>query len=296
MLGYLPEMGTGGNIPEHDKSITNKPKNIPTNIPTSYSNYLKVDELLSLQQPLSNPVAHDEMLFIITHQTYELWFKQVIFEMEALIASMLKQDLIRSFRILERICEIFRILVLQIDVLETMSPMDFNLFRSHLNPASGFQSRQFRELELLSGADPELFKPLLRLNPEWKSTLEARMRNLSLRKAFVMLLAGTGHLPDRDEAKLTQVIQAIYQSPEDQGLHALCEHLIGFDEQFHLWRFRHVQMVERMIGMKRGTGGSLGVQYLTQTLRIRFFPELWEARTGMGDTSYGHTAGEPPLS
>jgi tryptophan 2,3-dioxygenase len=285
-------MGTGEKITHQDSKVPTK----STSVPTSYSSYLKINELLSLQQPLSNPVAHDEMLFIITHQTYELWFKQVVYEMEALIASLLKQDLIRSFRILERICEIFRILVLQIDVLETMSPIDFNRFRSHLNPASGFQSRQFRELELLAGADPELFKPLLKLNPEWKTALESRMRNLSLRKAFVQLLASTGHLPDRDESKLTQTIQALYLHSNDQGLHSLCEYLIGFDEQFQLWRFRHVQMVERMIGMKRGTGGSLGVQYLTQTLRIRFFPELWEARTGMGGGGYGQTDREPPLS
>jgi tryptophan 2,3-dioxygenase len=247
----------------------------------SYSNYLKVPELIALQQPLSNPVAHDEMLFIIIHQTYELWFKQVIYETEALIGNLLRQDLISSFRQLDRVAEIFSVLVKQIDILETMSPVEFNRFRSNLNPASGFQSLQFRELELLSGADPENYTALMELNPEWKPILKNRMRNLSLRTAFFQLLATEGLLPDRDPEKVNQVILKIYQDPARNQLHMLCEQLIGYDEQFQLWRFRHVQMVERMIGMKKGTGGSSGVGYLQRTLSIRFFPELWDARTGM---------------
>src|SRR5262245_28990374 len=120
----------------------------------TYSSYLKVPELLELQRPLSSPMAHDEMLFIVVHQAYELWFKEIIFEMETLIDNLRTGDFLSSYRLMDRICEIFRVLIQQVDILETMTPVDFNRFRSHLNPASGFQSFQFREFELLSGADP----------------------------------------------------------------------------------------------------------------------------------------------
>jgi tryptophan 2,3-dioxygenase len=252
----------------------------------TYSNYLKINELTSLQSPLSNPAAHDEMLFIITHQTYELWFKQVLYEMEELISRLLKDDLIHGFRLIDRICEIMGILVQQIDVLETMTPVEFNRFRTNLNPASGFQSLQFRELELLAGADPKDFARLSELNPEWKGRLKFRMDNINLRTSFFQLLRTRGLLAVPDADSVRSSLLKIYSEQGFEGLYNLCEHIIKFDELFSLWRFRHVQMVERMIGMKTGTGGSLGVPYLSQTLKKRFFPELWEVRTHLGGGSY----------
>lgn len=247
----------------------------------TYASYLKVSELTSLQTPLSNPTAHDELLFIIVHQTYELWFKQVLFELESVIQLVLKDDLHNTFRRLDRICEIFRVLVQQIDVLETMTPVEFNRFRSHLNPASGFQSLQFKELEVLMGADTAEYQKFLKFVPEWKEKLSSRLRHTNLRAAFLQLLAMKGILPSRDPKELPQALLGIYQGTDNQPLHSLCEHLIRLDELLLLWRFRHVQMVERMIGMKQGTGGSLGVPYLQATLQRRFFPELWESRTLM---------------
>jgi len=248
----------------------------------TYSSYLKVPDLLNLQSPIARPAAHDEMLFIVVHQTYELWFKQIIFELEALVAHLQRDDLLTSFRLLDRVSEIFRVLVQQVDILETMTPVEFNRFRSNLQPASGFQSVQFRELELLAGADPADYDKFSKLEPEWKSKLAARTSKSSLRKAFLDLLARRGLISQSSPSDVTSAISKIYESPIGSGLQTLCEQLIRFDEQISLWRFRHVQMVERMIGMKPGTGGSLGVAYLRGTLKRRFFPELWEARTGMG--------------
>ncbi len=277
-------MGMGEN-PVKSKTNENSPASKAAG-PVSYSSYLKVPELTALQQPLSSPVAHDELLFIIVHQTYELWFKQVLFEMETLVAMLLEDELTKAFRLMGRIKEIFQVLVQQVNVIETMTPMEFNQFRSHLNPASGFQSYQFRELEILSGADPAQYAVLMELKPEWKAALQTRLRNVSLRTAFIQLLAKREILPSRDPQDLPKAILTIYQEEKHEDLASLCECLIHYDEQFSLWRFRHVQMVERMIGMKKGTGGSLGVKYLQETLKTRFFPELWEARTEMSPGSY----------
>jgi tryptophan 2,3-dioxygenase len=274
--------------PENNPSDVSKPP-VTVNTETdkvTYSNYLKVDLLISLQVPLSNPVAHDEMLFIVTHQSYELWFKQILFEMEELISLLLRDNLIYAFRLLTRISEIFRVLIQQIDILETMTPVEFNRFRAKLNPASGFQSLQFRELEILAGADPQDYVKLAELNPEWKGRLKTRMENINLRTGLFQLLRARGLLATIDADAIRTTLLRIYHEPAFETLNALCEHLIRFDEQFLLWRFRHVQMVERMIGMKMGTGGSLGVPYLSRTLKKRFFPELWEVRTYLDGAGY----------
>lgn len=255
----------------------------------NYATYLKVDELLSLQQPLSEPTAHDELLFIVIHQTYELWFKQILFETESLVQNLLKDNLIFSFRLLDRISEIFRVLIQQVDVLETMSPVEFNEFRSKLNPASGFQSAQFRELEQLGGIDTTEPLKFVDVESGVKERVQNRLKGITLRSAFIQLLAHHGLLASRNPDDLKPALLAIYKDSRHGALHSLCERFIRFDEQFMLWRFRHVQMVERMIGMKRGTGGSLGVPYLQATLRKRFFPELWEIRTDMGG-AYGAPA------
>ncbi|MCB0417537.1 MAG: tryptophan 2,3-dioxygenase [Bdellovibrionaceae bacterium] len=257
----------------------------PRNEP-SYSSYLKVSELTSLQEPLSVPAAHDEMLFIIVHQTYELWFKQVLYELEKLVSLLTAAELIPAFRLFDRVCEIFRVLIQQIDILETMTPTEFNRFRSNLQPASGFQSTQFRELELMVGAPQSDYTKFFKLDPEWKNTIKVRLQKPSLRDAFLKLLLQKKLLKKTDPESILQALLKVYDGGENTALHNLCEYLIRFDEQLLLWRFRHVQMVERMIGMKRGTGGSLGVAYLQQTLQKKFFPELWEARTHMGGLSY----------
>ena len=250
----------------------------------TYSKYLKVDELLRLQQPLSEPMAHDEMLFILIHQVYELWFKLILFETRTLIQKLDVDDVISCYRLLDRICEILKVLVQQIDILETMSPVEFNVFRTHLNPASGFQSLQFRELEILSGLPIKEFDYLHALEPEWKNRVQELGGERSLKKAFAELLIRKELITS--EAELGKGISEIYSEQCEPELHNLCEQLLTYDELFSLWRFRHVQMVERMIGMKKGTGGSLGVFYLQSTLKRRFFPELWEVRTELGSGAY----------
>ncbi len=251
----------------------------------TYTSYLKVDGLLKLQEPLSKPVAHDELLFIIIHQVYELWFKQILFELDDVPGHLAKGDVIRCIRRLERVAEIMRILISQVDVLETMTPMEFNRFRSHLNPASGFQSLQFRELEILCGADAAEHDRFAQINPEWKGKLETRRAKPTLRKAFFDLLR-TENLIQTDEQVPQALVEIYHAAKPDSTIRSLCEGLIKLDEQIALWRYRHVQMVERMIGMKPGTGGSMGVAYLKTTLSKRFFPELWQARTAMGDATY----------
>ena len=257
---------------------TNSSKTPKAGEPLTYASYLKVPQLLELQSPLSDPLAHDEMLFIIIHQAYELWFKLMLFEMETLIQELGADNLGRAEALLNRISEIFKLLIHQVDILETMTPTDFNLFRSRLNPASGFQSVQFRMLEVLSGTEPEEYKSLEKLAPEWKRAMQAPSGG-NLRQAFFQFLKRRKLLKKlEDEDERIAAISEVYASGNLE-LERLCERLIGYDEQFSLWRYRHVQMVERMIGMKKGTGGSLGVAYLQTTLSRRFFPEIWRSRT-----------------
>jgi tryptophan 2,3-dioxygenase len=251
--------------------------------PLTYGSYLKVDELLSLQDPQSNPVAADELLFIIIHQSYELWFRLVISELDKVVTLLEHQDLIPAFHLLERVSLVFKSLIQQIDILETMTPVAFNQFRAKINPASGFQSWQFRELELLAGGTPQDYSRFASLEPEWFHKLQKRGNQPNLRSSFIKLLQRRKLLSESFTPEAFQkALLSIYNKPIQDELQTLCEFLIGFDEQILLWRFRHVQMVERMIGMKHGTGGSLGVPYLESTLRKKFFPELWEARTQMG--------------
>ena len=211
--------------------------------PLTYGSYLRVPELLSLQRPLSDPPHHDELLFILIHQVYELWFKQTLHELDAAVRFLERDDLLKAGKAFRRIHAIQHILAAQVDVLETMTPQDFNEFRTGLNPASGFQSAQFREIEFRCGL---------------------RMPEEALRRLDVTP-------QENDEAHY--------------ALYLLLEDLIEFDERVRLWRGRHVLMVERMIGMKPGTGGSLGVSYLQKTLQRQFFPELWEVRTVLGEST-----------
>ncbi len=262
-----------------DGKATLNPK-IPTQgKELTYSSYLKVKELLELQNPIAQPAAHDEPLFIIIHQVYELWFKLVLFELRSLIQSLESNNLIACFHTLKRVSEIFKVLVQQLNILETMTPTDFNKFRSNLNPASGFQSLQFRELEIISGASIEEYRKFAPLEPEWLPKLSELAQEGNLPQSFKKLLVQRKLVTTLDADAVRTGLLEIYQNPKHHDLRSLCEAFIDYDEQLLLWRFRHVQMVERMIGMKKGTGGSLGVAYLTQTLSKRFFPELWELRT-----------------
>jgi tryptophan 2,3-dioxygenase len=244
----------------------------------SYGSYLKLPELLSLQQLLSDPPAHDELLFIIVHQAYELWFRELLFELESARDRMFSGDVIGAVHLLHRAHEIERLLVEQVAVLETMSPQDFLEFRSNLAPASGFQSVQFREIEFLSGLKDERIVDQLGESEEERGRLLRRLEEPTLWDAFCDLLEESG-LPmptDDADARRESLVTVTRNRPE---LFTLSEALLTHDELFAMWRLRHVLMVERQIGSKTGTGGSSGATYLRSTLARRFFPELWELRS-----------------
>jgi tryptophan 2,3-dioxygenase len=257
-----------------------------TTTPLTYGSYLRVPDLLGLQQPLSDPAHHDELLFIVIHQVYELWFKQTLHELDAAVRFLENGDLLKVAKAFRRIHAIQRILETQVDVLETMTPQDFNAFREGLNPASGFQSAQFREIEFRCGAKmPESAVRHLDVTPQERANLDRRLREPTLYDALKGYLARQGFDVSSHDA-LVATFRAIYEDEESHyALYLLLEDLIEFDERVRLWRGRHVIMVERMIGMKPGTGGSLGVSYLQSTLQKRFFPELWEVRTVLGGSS-----------
>ena len=234
----------------------------------SYGAYLKVPELLRLQQGLS--AEHDELLFIVAHQVYELWFKVVLFELEAARDRIDADDIFFARHHLKRVYVIEKLLVEQIDVLETMSPQDFLAFRSKLAPASGFQSVQFREIEFLSGLKEPKYVARLEATDEEMSRLRKRLEEPTLDDAFGALLQRRG----------SPSLLDVFRDRERYGdLFDLCEALLDHEETFALWRSRHVLMVERQIGSKTGTGGSTGAQYLRSTLNKRFYPELWEIRS-----------------
>ena len=234
----------------------------------SYGSYLKVRELLELQNGLSD--EHDELLFIVAHQVYELWFKVVLFELEAARDRIDSDDIFFARHSLQRVHVIEKLLIEQIDVLETMSPQDFLAFRSQLAPASGFQSVQFREIEFLSGLKEPKCLARLEATPEEMARLSRRLDEPSLDDAFHHLLERRG----------SPTLLEVFRDRERHGdLFDLCEALLDHDEAFAHWRARHVLMVERQIGGRTGTGGSSGAEYLRTTLGKRFYPELWDVRS-----------------
>ena len=249
----------------------------------TYGTYLRVNELLDLQELKSDPAQHDELLFIIVHQVYELWFKQLLHELDAVKDRLDADQALGAQRLLRRCIEIQRVLIQQLRVLETMTPNDFLTFRDELMPASGFQSAQFRGLESVSGLkDENVLKHYPHESLEHKG-LQARMAGPTINDAFYALLRRRGFaLPeeaDQKEARIRELLR-IYQKPDDHyDLFMLAEALVEYDEFFGLWRQHHVAMVERMIGSKPGTGGSEGVAYLRKTTSRKFFPELWELRS-----------------
>ncbi len=253
----------------------------------TYSSYLRLDELLMLQQRQSE--EHDEMLFIVIHQVYELWFKQILHELDYVQQAFRGGDTARVLQTLRRILVILKTMIAQIDVLETMTPLEFETFRGRLESASGFQSGQFRELEFALGLKRG---PVLHGFPEgteMRRRLESRYQQPALWDSFLQFLAGSGysvpsHVLSRDFTEPYVPTPEVQTSLIDVYRHDLnvtqvCERLIDLDEGLQEWRYRHVKMVERTIGTKHGTGGSSGVKYLRTTLFRPFFPDLWEIRS-----------------
>jgi len=248
----------------------------------SYGSYLRIPELIELQQLRSDPPVHDELLFIIVHQAYELWFRQLLFELETIRDRLFDGDTDRARHYLVRVKAIERVLIEQIDVLRSMSPQDFLAFRSLLTPASGFQSVQFREVEFVSGLKDERYLEDLATSSEDRARLARRLEEPTVWDGFVALLERHGlEMPEDDEARRTASLTTMAREPEHAALFALSERLLDHDEAMATWRFHHVLMVEREIGAKRGTGGSTGVEYLRSTLDKRFFPELWGLRSAL---------------
>jgi tryptophan 2,3-dioxygenase len=270
-----------------------------SNAPLSYNQYLRVADLIGLQECLSDPAHHDELLFITIHQAYELWFKQILHELDAAVTMMAEDRLAAAAHTMRRVVEIEKLLVTQIHLLESMTPISFLGFRDQLNPASGFQSMQFREIEFTSGLKQESLLNEFRADEFASSRLQKRFESISLGEAFYAALRKRGlDAPANDRSideserakrygKRTQAVLEILTHFEQRYEEfQLAEALLEHDEYFALWRSHHIKMVERMVGTKRGTGGSEGVGYLRTTLDKKFFPELWEARTYL-DVKHG---------
>jgi tryptophan 2,3-dioxygenase len=248
------------------------------NPPLSYNKYLRVQDLINLQDCLSSPAHHDELLFITVHQAYELWFKQILHELDAAIQLLEEDRVPAATRAVNRIVAIEKLLVNQIHILETMTPISFLAFRDELNPASGFQSMQFREIEFSSGLkDKNILREFLS-DGFAHDRLQARLDGPTLADGFNRVLQRRG-------LTVLEVITHFEQCYEE---YQLAEAMLEHDEYFALWRSHHIKMVERMVGAKRGTGGSEGIGYLKTTLDKKFFPELWEARTYL-DVKHGES-------
>lgn len=265
----------------------------------TYTSYLKVDELLELQQPLSDGPEHDELLFITIHQVYELWFKQLLHEAQALQRALEAGNTHRSLALLGRMRNIMKTCVAQLDILETMTPLQFNSFRSRLSSASGFQSAQFRELEAVlgrrdqAGADAEKNSGMgmaehLMPGSSARARVEEAMRRPSLWDSAMHYFNHRSPLPEaalnrdvsqpwNESAAVQEVLITIHRNDPEASL--VGEALVDLDEGFQEWRYRHVKMVERTIGKKQGTGGSSGVGYLASTLFRPVFPDLWAIRS-----------------
>ncbi len=245
----------------------------------SYNQYLKVPELTKLQETLSEPTSHDELLFIVIHQTYELWFKQVLHEMDASIGWLGEGRKFRVNHSLKTATAIEKVMVSQIHILESMAQIGFLEFRDKLNPASGFQSMQFRELEFVSGVKDERILNFFEFDEYAHARLKTRFEAPTIGDAFWTLLERDGFAVESHEDKFASLVKILKEPEKHPELFVMQDLLIEHDEQISLWRYHHVLMVERMLGMKRGTGGSDGATYLRTTLSKKFFPEIWEART-----------------
>ena len=267
--------------------------------PLSYNKYLRVPDLIGLQECLSGAEHHDELLFITVHQAYELWFKQILHELDAAIVMMNEDRIPSAARTVRRIIEIEKLLVNQIHILETMTPINFLGFREKLNPASGFQSMQFREIEFSSGQKNTSILNEFANDAFAYERLRIRFASPTLGESFFAVLQRRGlDAPADDDAadeatrkkryeqRTKAVLEVLTHFEERYEEFQLAEALLEHDEYFSLWRAHHIKMVERMVGAKPGTGGSEGIGYLRTTLNKKFFPELWEARTYL-DTKHG---------
>jgi tryptophan 2,3-dioxygenase len=261
----------------------------------TYGGYLQLDRLLSAQKPLSDPAHHDEMLFIVQHQVAELWMKLIVHELRSALVYLRADAVDTCLKVLARVKQIQRQLFEQWAVLETLTPSEYMEFRHVLGPASGFQSLQYRLIEFLLGnKDAQMLKVFAHDNAQ-EQELRAVLESPSLYDEFLMFLARAGHaIPreciDRDWTQphphcdaLIEPLRRIYENPTRYWAeYHLCEQLVDVEESFQLWRFRHMKTVERIIGHKRGTGGSSGVSFLKKALDLTFFPELLEVRTVIG--------------
>jgi tryptophan 2,3-dioxygenase len=246
----------------------------------TYGSYLRLADLLDQQVPESDPPAHDELLFITIHQAYELWFKLLLFELTDARDRMLAGETYLPRVRLERCHAIERVLVHQVDVIDTMTPQDFLEFRNKLAPASGFQSVQFREIEFLSGMkDPGYVNRFRGLTEEERERLRRRLAEPSLWDGFLAVLAAAGFDVSSEDARFAAYQSIAHDRARYGALWDLAEALVGHDQAWSLWRARHVLMAERQIGTKPGTGGSAGGAYLRSRVDLRFYPELWELRS-----------------
>ncbi|HEY7970301.1 MAG TPA: tryptophan 2,3-dioxygenase family protein [Candidatus Limnocylindrales bacterium] len=259
----------------------------------TYTSYLALADLLAAQRPLSRDAdgrpEHDELLFIVIHQVYELWFKQLIHELTEVQRTLEAGDTDTTLHLLNRVLKILKTLVAQIDVLETMTPLQFTSFRDRLESASGFQSAQFREIEAILGRRDASAPAAHPEGSGGRARIEAAQRRRSLWGSFLAYLGARGHaladdvlardvtLPPEPDGRVQDVLVGVYRADADAAL--VAERLVDLDEGFQEWRYRHVKMVERTIGTKRGTGGSAGVEYLRTTLFQPIFPDLWEIRS-----------------
>jgi tryptophan 2,3-dioxygenase len=261
----------------------------------SYGGYLRLDTLLSAQQPLSDPPHHDEILFIIQHQVAELWMKLIIHELREAIARLRDDDVDTTLKVLARVKQVQRQLFEQWGVLETLTPSEYMEFRPVLGASSGFQSLQYRQLEFLLGNKNADMLKVFAHDQAAQATLRAALAEPSLYDEFLRYLARRGHAvpkwllerdvsqPHKRTAELTPVFKRIYENAKEfWPEYHLCEQMVDIEESFQLWRFRHMKTVERIIGFKRGTGGSSGVAFLKKALELTFFPELIDVRTEIG--------------
>ena len=261
----------------------------------NYAGYLALDQLLSAQNPRCEPPNHDEMLFIVAHQTSELWMKLVIHELRAAIAHLNADRVDLSLKVLSRVKHIQKQLYETWAVLETLTPSEYLGFRDSLGPASGFQSEQYRTIEFLLGNKNTATLAVFAHDQEKFARLSAVLHAPSLYDEFLRYLARHGHAipdsclirdfsePHRRKPELVQVFKQIYEAPQKYwDAYHCCEQLVDVEVAFQLWRFRHMKTVERIIGYKRGTGGSAGVAFLKQALDLTFFPELFDVRTEIG--------------
>jgi tryptophan 2,3-dioxygenase len=260
----------------------------------TYGRYLHLDELLAAQHPVSRPEAHDELLFIVQHQTSELWLKLALHELTSACDDLAGDDVPLALKRLARVKHVQKQLIEQWSVLATLTPTEYQRFRGSLGSSSGFQSYQYRALEFLLGAKDPAMLDVFADDEAARTLLTAALDRPSLYDEFLRLLARRGHpvpddvltrdvrTPHREDPRLVEVFRAIYDAPERVwDVYETCEELVDIEDNLQLWRFRHLKTVERTIGFRTGTGGTTGSSFLRRVLDLSFFPELYAVRTAL---------------